>query len=299
MKKTLYRYAAACFLLVLLLQIGLPVTGHGVQPETLEQVAADMDARQMFVYDYDQDVMLCSKAVEGGKLYPASTTKLFTAYVALQYLTPDTVVTAGEELELVKPGSSIAYILEGHQLTVEMLVQAMLLPSGNDAAMVLAAAAGRKVAQDETLAGKQAVRAFVAEMNRMAEQLEFQKSHFVNPDGFHMGSHYSCVEDMARIGKLAMGNPVISQYMRLPEADVVYHSGQTNHWKNTNHLLHPESDYYHPDAVGMKTGYTNAAGNCLMAAFNFHGRTLIIGIFGDADKLDRFEDAADLAEACQ
>ena len=298
-KKSIYRCAAAFFLLVLLVQIGLPVTGYGIQPETLEQVAGTVDAQQVFVYDYDRDVMLYAKTVEGGKLYPSSTTKLFTAYVALQHLQADTVVTAGDELDMVKPGSSIAYIKKGHQLTVEMLVQAMLLPSGNDAAMVLAAAAGRAAAEDDALTGQQAVRAFVEEMNRTADALQFQKSHFVNPDGFHVGSHYSCLEDMIQIGKLAMDNPVISKYMRVPEADVVYHSGQTNHWKNTNYLLDAESEFYHPDAVGMKTGYTNAAGNCLMAAFAFQGRTLIIGIFGDEAKQDRFTDAAALADACK
>ena len=149
-----------------------------------DKLAQDMQARQILVYDTTTDTILYTKSVEGGKLFPASITKLFSAYVALQYLDPHTIVTAGDELELVHEGSSVAYVGKGSQLRVKMLVEGMLLPSGNDAATVLAAAAGRVIAEDETLSAADAVQAFVDEMNRQAKALGFEKTHFSNPDGW-------------------------------------------------------------------------------------------------------------------
>lgn len=264
-----------------------------------QEAAQGINASQILVYDATADEILYTKTVEGGKLYPASITKLFTSYVALQYLDPAEVVKAGDELAMVQAGSSMAYIYRGQRVTVQMAVEAMLLPSGNDAAMILAAAAGRRIAGDESLAAGDAVKAFVAEMNRQAEALGFEKSHFANPDGYHVGCHYTCVNDMARIAKLALENETISKYMRYQADDVVYASGQNNHWENTNLLLQPASRYYRPDAIGMKTGSTSQAGFCLMSAFQVGESTLVIGIFGCPEENERFAGTIQLADACK
>ena len=273
-------------------------TGSAVYASCRE-VADTIAARQILVYDATDDEILYSQSVEGGKLYPASTTKLFSAYVALQYLAPDTVITAGDELDLLQAGSSIAYIAKDHQLTAEMLVEGMLLPSGNDAALVLAAGAGKTIAGDDGISGVEAVRVFVAEMNRMAEELGFEKSHFTNPHGFHSGAHYTCVNDMARIAKLALENSVIRKYMGVYEEDVIYASGHSNHWINTNSLLNPESEFYFPGTLGMKTGHTSQAGYCLMSAFQRNGHTIVIGVFGYTDANARFRDVISLLNACK
>lgn len=264
-----------------------------------DEIAQNLNASQVLVYDAGADEILYTRTVEGGKLYPASITKLFSSYVALQYMEPEEVITAGDELSLVQAGSSMAYIYKGQKVTVKMAVEAMLLPSGNDAAMILAAAAGRRIAGDENLSAEEAVKEFVAEMNRQAEALGFEKSHFANPDGYHVGTHYTCVNDMARIAKLALENPTISEYMRYLEDDVTYASGQTNHWTNTNLLLDPEGGYYRSDAIGMKTGHTSQAGYCLMSAFRAGDSTLVIGIFGCPDENERFKGAIQLVKACK
>lgn len=263
------------------------------------QAAETIGARQILVYDATADEILFSRSVTGGKLYPASTTKLFSAYVALQYLPADTVITAGDELDLLEEGSSIAYITKKHQLTAEMLVEGMLLPSGNDAALVLAAGAGKVIAGDPSLGGVEAVGVFVDEMNRMAKELGFEKSHFTNPHGFHSGAHYTCVNDMARIAKLALGNSVICKYMGVYEDDVVYASGHSNHWINTNDLLDPESEFYYPGTLGMKTGRTSQAGYCLMSAFRHNEHTIVIGVFGYDNGDARFRDVIRLLDACK
>lgn len=266
--------------------------------QTCDALAEGMAAKHILVYDNTADTILYSKTLEGGKLYPASITKLFSCYVALQYLQPDELLTAGSELDLVQEGSSMAYIYKKQQVTVEMAVEGMMLPSGNDAAMILAAATGRRIAGDESLAPEAAVAEFVDEMNRQAESLGFEQSHFASPDGYHMGAHYTCVNDMARIAKLALENKTLRKYMGLFEDSVIYASGQSNHWENTNLFLDPEDGFYHPAAIGMKTGRTRQAGYCLMSAFRVGKRTLVIGMFGYDDEYARFRDTLKILYAC-
>lgn len=264
-----------------------------------EQLAETMQARQILVYDTNTDTILYTKSVEGGKLFPASITKLFSTYVALQYLDPDTVVTAGDELDLVHAGSSIAYVSRGSQIQVKMLVEGMMLPSGNDAAMVLAAAAGRVIAQDENLSAADAVAVFVDEMNRHAEELGFVKTHFANPDGWHTGTHYTCLQDLARIAGLALENETIRKYMRMHDDETHFYSGQYVMWENTNLLLDPDGAYYRTDAIGMKTGYTRPAGYSLMSAFTYEEGAIVVGLFGYTDKYERFPDAIRLVTAAK
>jgi len=262
-----------------------------------ERLAESTEARQLFVYHTGTNQMLYSQTVGNGKLFPASITKLFSTYVALQYLDPDAVITAGAELELVHEGSSMAYISKGSQVRVKTLVEGMMLPSGNDAAMVLAAAAGRVIAQDENMTPEEAVNTFVDEMNRQAALLGFENTHFSNPDGWHTGSHYTCLNDLARISALALENETIRRYMGLARDETNFSSGQYVIWENTNLLLHREGGYYRSDAVGMKTGYTRPAGYCLMSAFDFEEGEIVIGQFGYVNKNNRFTDAINLIKA--
>ena len=132
-------------------------------------------------------------------------------------------------------------------------------------------------------------------MNRAAEALDFQNTHFENPDGYHADRHHSCPADLAKIAWLALDEPVIRRCMELQRDKVTFVSGETLVWENTNRLLNPESDYYCPDAVGMKTGYTGSAGYCLMAAFGEN--PLVVGIFGAREPLSRYENAQTLYNA--
>jgi hypothetical protein len=206
---------------------------------------------------------------------------------------------AGDELELVKSGSSTAYIARGHRLRVDMLVEAMLLPSGNDAAYILAAAAGRAIAPNRGLTAKEAVAVFVSEMNQEAFRLGLVNSNFTNPDGFHDEYHFSCPQDVAIFSALAMKEPVIAKYAKLCADAVTFESGQIITWYNTNRLVNPKSDSYCPQAIGAKTGFTTEAGYCLLAAFQEGDKQLIVGIFGSDTPYDRYDDAAALWELCR
>lgn len=264
-------------------------------------------AQQYFVYDVKADTFVTSNATPEERVYPASVTKLFTAYVALQYVEPDREITAGDALDQVAWGSSVAKLGKGDTLTAEQLVEAMLLPSGNDAAYVLAAEVGRIIDQNPNENAVAAVISFMDEMNRQAQEVGMTGSHFVNPDGIHSDDHYMSYADLCILGKLALKNETIMKYANVakdvvslpsqlekePDPDSNLAHGQVE-WKNTNKLIHEGNDYYCPYAIGLKTGQTPTAGSCLLSAFRKDGQEWIIGVFGCPEEDDRFDDTIQL-----
>lgn len=247
-------------------------------------------AEYAFVYDCASSETKSVVGAMDAQIYPASITKLFTAHIALQYLQPEQIVTAGEELSLVAYGSSVARIEKGNRLRVEMLIEGMLLPSGNDAAYVLAVAAGRAIAGDSALHYEQALAVFMQEMNDQAQSLGLSGTQFVNPDGIHDDAHYSTPRDVLRIAQLATEDAVVMRYAGLARAEVTFESGERHTWKNTNALIDASSEYYSPYACGLKTGQTPYSGSCLVSAFRIDGRYIIVGVFGCPEENDRFSD---------
>jgi D-alanyl-D-alanine carboxypeptidase (penicillin-binding protein 5/6) len=256
-------------------------------------LGVEVSSPQAFVYDVSNDTIIFTKG-EDKVVYPGSTTKLLTALYALSVLPENAIVTPGSELLLVKEGSSVAYIKSHHKLTVSMLVEGMLIPSGNDAAYVLAAAAGRVIADDESLDGVRAADVFMEGLNKYAKRIGLCGTYFTVPDGYAGKDHYTTTEDMAIIARLASKNELISQYVSKPSSDVVYASGHTNTWINTNKLLDPESQYYSRYAKGLKTGSIDDEYS-LVFSFEFDdGREYIAGVFGADNKNARFEDALEI-----
>lgn len=252
-----------------------------------------LTARQYFVYDCKAKSYLINSGSEDDRIYPASITKLFTAYVAMLYLHPDTYYVVGDAIDMIAPDSSVAGLQKGDRLTARQLVEGMLLTSGNDAAYVIACEAGRIVTGRADLDEAAAVEAFVNEMNRRAKALGMPNTNFVNPDGIHDPDHYTTVKDLVTLTALCMQNNTIMRNAVVPKADIVLHE-QTVVWKNTNALIDPESDYYCPYALGLKTGQTADAGSCLISVFRKDGQYLIIGVFGSASHTDRFDDTLQL-----
>lgn len=253
-----------------------------------------LTAQQYFVYDCDKRDFATISGTEEERIYPASVTKLFTAYVALGFLNPKDSVQVGDDvLSMVVNGSSVADIQSGDTLTVGELVEAMLLPSGNDAAYVLALEAGRVLDENPGEDVSTALTNFVAEMNRQAQILGLKNTHFANPDGIHSDDHYTSFADAVLIGMLAMEDPMIMQYVTTSKDTKILASGEKE-WKNTNALIDPGSQYYCPYATGLKTGQTPMAGSCLLSSFVCKDRTLVIGVFGCPEADDRFVDTIQL-----
>ncbi len=254
-------------------------------------------AMQYFVYDLGNEKMLNEVGAEK-VVYPASCTKLLTIMTALQYISPDELITAGEEASFIAPGSSIAYIKSGMTLSAEMLIEGMLLPSGNDAAYVLAAAAGRRIANDTELPARQAIETFVEKMNKYSKDIGMCGSSFTVPDGYGNEDNYSTLEDMAIISALAFKNETVSKYCGLYSDNVVYESGESNEWTNTNECLWPSSDYYDERICGLKTGSLDGYYN-LIAAVDINGSVYIIGVFGEESKKQRFEDVLRITDSLE
>lgn len=250
----------------------------------------EMKAGEYFVYDLDQERFLVRTGDADERVYPASITKLYASYVALQYLDPEETVTVGSELWMVEEGSSLADLKQNDKLTVRQLIAGMLLPSGNDAAHSIAVAAGRKLAEEPQLHPEYAVDRFVEQMNADREKLGLTGSHFVTPDGMHSGNHYISFQDMVTIGKLALSNEVISQCIGVFEMEIELSEYRTLEWENTNMLLDPDSRYYSTYIGGMKTGFTTPAGNCVLSYAQVNGRRFLIGVFECKYPEDRFAD---------
>lgn len=256
-----------------------------------------LTARHSFVYILETGQFLMLKGEEDDRIYPASLTKLFSTYVALLHMNPEETVTVGKEVYTVSEGSSIAGLTPGDKLTVKQLVEAMLLPSGNDAAVVLAVATGRKLENNPKMSYTAAKARFVEEMNRWAKTFGLTGTHFENPDGYHNENHYTTCRDMQKIGQMALTNKVIRQAMATQKVVVDLQYDYPGGWKNTNLLIQPGSEYYNDAAIGIKTGYTRSAGYCLMSAFQIEGKTLMVGIFGCPETMDRFADAQKIYDA--
>ena len=269
--------------------VWVPVSGKpAVDPEYT------LTARNAFVYDCTAGQLLFTLGDMEKQIAPASLTKLFTAYVALMHMEPEMIVTCGKETTWIDPASSVAWVGPGDRVSVELLIQGMMMQSGNDAAYATAVATGRVLAEDPEYPAKQAVVLFMKEVNAQAAAFGLTGTHFATPDGLDTFDHYTTAADMLKIALLAMEHPLLRHYSSLSKTSVMYENGETHTYRSTNYLLQPDSEYYCPDACGMKTGTTKKAGSCLMSLFHNGEGYILIGVFGCPKYEDRFADALQL-----
>jgi serine-type D-Ala-D-Ala carboxypeptidase (penicillin-binding protein 5/6) len=211
----------------------------------------------------------------------ASTTKIMTAIVAIEYANLEQGVTVEQsDLDQVPPGASTAGLISGDYFRLRTLLYGLMLPSGTDAAIVIA----------RTVAGSTGK--FVAMMNSKALELHLTHTHFSSPHGFSSANHYSSAADLVTLTNYAMRNPLFAQIVGQGTYDV-RPSQYTHayHWENTNTLL---TSY--PGADGVKTGWTNDAGVCLVFSATRNGHHLI-GVELDASSYDAvFADGAKLLD---
>jgi D-alanyl-D-alanine carboxypeptidase (penicillin-binding protein 5/6) len=194
---------------------------------------------------------------------PASTQKLLTALIIAETGFLDRLVrvqpidTLAEPVKLnIKPGDTYQRI---------DLLRALLVKSPNDVA--------RCLARDN--AGS--VEAFAEVMNRRARELGAASSHFVNPNGLPVPGQYSSARDLSIIARAAYANPTIRSIVCLPQLVFRYANGRTRELENTNKVLKRL-----PYCNGMKTGYTEAAGHCLISSGSRGGRDIIVVVLGDS-----------------
>ena len=233
------------------------------------------------------------------KMYPASTTKIMTYITVVEHLgkkvagktvTMDTKILIKDEVLRILDGtgSSIANVEAhvGEYMTVLDLLYSMMVPSGNDAAVVLA-----------DYFGEGSIPRFVEKMNKKAKELGCKKTHFTNPDGLHDKNHYTTASDLMKMTQYALDLP---NFKTITNTDTKYIMNDDYPLVTTNYMIDENrgGDYYYQYAEGIKTGTTDEAGHCLVTMGVADGNSFIAVLLNspitDPDVYGTMYDAADL-----
>ncbi len=200
------------------------------------------------------------------RVAPASLTKVMTAVVAMERSRLDQEVTITPE-DLVD-GSTMG-LRPGDKVTVEHLLWGLLVPSGNDAAQALA----RAVGQGST--GR-----FVGWMNEKARVLGLTDTQFRNPHGLDVDGHYSSAYDLAVLSRYALRRPLFARIVASKEQHL--EASRSFYLRNTNQFLTLQT--LSQGVNGVKTGFTDRAGDCLIASVDRGGRRVLVVVMGAADR---------------
>lgn len=192
------------------------------------------------------------------RMYPASTTKILTAIVVLEKCYLNEVVSVSPtSISRVPKDYTISGLKVGEKLRVEELLYILLIPSANDVANLLA----------EHTAGS--IPAFADLMNKKAAEIGLKDSHFTNPSGLHDKNLYTTAYDLALLANYASNNEKLMNIVKtknytIPRTDI--HPMEDRTFTNSNLLIqNNDPNYYYKYATGMKTGFTDPAGDCLVA----------------------------------
>ena len=247
-----------CILLCTLLVCALPQKASALTYGKTEIFldAPPLSAKSAVLLDASTNSIICQKDAHT-KRAMASTTKIMTALVAAELCELNRVVSVNEGAVGVE-GSSV-YLYAGERLTMYELLCAMLLESANDAAVAIAVG----------LCGS--VKAFAEEMNRIAVDMGLRQTHFINPHGLDHPEHFTTARELAKITCRAMENGlfrliVSTRKTSIPHAGTDLSRMLINH----NKLLR-----LYDGCIGVKTGYTQKSGRCLVSAAERDGVTLI------------------------
>lgn len=248
---------------VRLLEIDLPQPGAYPVNVTGKQLPW-LSARSLIVVDVDSKAVLFSKYPDW-QLYPASTTKMMTALVVFENYNLSDVLTVDA---LDGSFGQTMRLKEGDRLSVENLLYGLLVESGNDAALVLA----------NSFPG--GYEAFVEKMNQKAEELHLDKTYFKNPSGIEESGHVSTVHDLALLGAEIVKNKTLAKMVATEAVTITDISGEKGYQlSNINQLVGQI-----PGVMGIKTGWTENAGECLVTLVERDGRQVIAALLGSSDR---------------
>lgn len=273
----------------------LAMSEQPVEVPDSEKVSANIVARNAYLWNISTNKVLYEKESRE-RIAPASTAKLLTALTALDYCGEEERVSVGKEVCLIAEDASRAWLNPGNELTVRQLLNALLLPSGNDAAYALAVFTGRKICENENITIEVALDTFVREMNRKAAQVGAADSNFIRPDGYDADGQYTTVRDLACIARQFWKSNVLRDIAESHLISDTWLSGQKVTHNNSNQLINPDSPYYYKDAVGLKTGKSVDAGACLVSAAYIDQDLYICVVMGSAEE-GRWTDSLALYEA--
>ena len=220
--------------------------------------------------------------------YPASITKIMTAILSLENLNlSDTVTFSHDAVFTIEPGSSSGYLDEDEQITVEQCLYGLMLISGNDLANGLA----------EKVEGS--MDGFAIKMTERAKELGAKNTNFTNAHGLTDVKHYTCVYDMALMGKYAFDNFEMYRTLISTVRYVVpptNKQSETRYWRNSNRMILEGEDYYYPDCLGGKTGFTNEAGGTLVTYHTINGRNIMVVIMKGINTGDAYANTVKICD---
>lgn len=280
------RLSALFFLTVLLVfhSLSYPAKAEydAAHPEYLS--ADDLTASSAILIEADSGEVIFEKDADA-RMYPASTTKIMTAYLGLMAENIDDSVTVSSTAMDVPADSSVIPLAVGEQVTLRDLLYATMLKSGNDGANAIA----------EAISGS--IPAFVQLMNNAAYSFGCTGTHFNNAHGYHDENHYTTARDMSIIARTAMQNDlfrdIVSKTTYTMPADNIFKE-RTLTTNNQFMQGGAESSTYYADGIGIKTGNTGAAGYCYVGAAERDGIMLISVVFHATSDAARYTDTIKL-----
>lgn len=225
-------------------------------------IEPDISAEAAILIEIDSGEILYEKNANA-PMYPASTTKIMTALLAIEHLNLEDKITVPEDMG--PADGSAMYLLPGEVFTVRELLDGLLVKSANDAAVLLA----------RTISGD--IQSFATLMNQRAKDIGCTNTSFANPNGLHDPSHTISAHDMALIAREAMKNATFRELVSQVNVtlDETPQTPEKRYFRNTNRFLWSTSKIiYNNEYIpikyevvdGIKTGYTGEAGNCLVSS---------------------------------
>ena len=249
----------------------------------------DLTATSAILIEADSGEVIFEKNADR-VMYPASTTKILTVYLALLLYgdrLDEKFIVSASAMDIPSDSSTIPLSI-GEEVSLRDVLNATMIRSGNDGANVIAEAVGGTIPQ------------FVQMMNQTAKSLGCTSTHFNNAHGYHDENHYTTARDMAIIAREAMTNEYFRQIVnqsgyRMP-ADNIY--SKARNLTSTNYMLinSADSETYYPYCIGIKTGHHSAAGYCFVGAAEKDGVTLISVVFHSSSEKASFTDTTKLME---
>ena len=240
----------------------------------------NINAESALLIDNKTNKVLYSKDMNR-KMFPASTTKILTAILVLENHSLDEKVTASYNAVMTIPsGYSTASIQIDEVLTVEQLLELLLVHSANDAANVLAEYTGGSIDS------------FVAMMNTKINELGLSDTHFTNPYGLQDNNHYTTAHDLAIIMQYCLKNDDFRKIAGQASCAIPStNKSEPRKYSSTNELLIAGNSNYYPNLIAGKTGYTSEAGECLVSAA-YNDNLELVGVILNSNS--RFKDTRSL-----
>ncbi len=263
MKKVIVYISGVVFFLSICLGIAVYVTPPPPTPPDIIKPPPIQGASAALLWT-NKNKIIAEKNGDSA-IYPASTTKILTCIIALEEGHTLLKKEANISSFSIKQDGTLLGISPDNPIILEQLLYGMMLVSGNDAASAVA----------ETVGGE--YHRFIQMMNEKANIIGCTNSHFSNASGLTDPAHYSTAVDMTKIAAYAMNNQMFRDIVSKKIYNMTYVDGTVQLIKNRNEFL--DSKYY--GANGIKTGMTEAAGECLVASAGRNGQLLIMSVYND------------------